>query len=99
MVRLVIKRHKGKQEVFDLLEKETLIGRNDSSQGVFNDINLTDTIVSRHHARIFIEANSYCIEDLRSANGTAVNDQDISRANLVHLVPKLSLGTSLVTQS
>jgi adenylate cyclase len=84
MVKLVIKRERGKQEVFDLLEKETLIGRNDPSRGVFNDINLADTTVSRHHARILIEDRAYCIEDLGSANGTVVNDQAISKANLVH---------------
>jgi adenylate cyclase len=84
MVRLVLKRQKGKQEIFNLLEKETLIGRNDPSKGVFNDINLADTTVSRHHARVFIEGNAYCIEDLESANGTLVNDQAIRKANLVH---------------
>ena len=84
MVRLVIKRQKGKQEVFNLLEKETLIGRNDPSKGVFNDINLADTTVSRRHARISIKDNAYCIEDLGSANGTLVNDQAIRKANLAH---------------
>ena len=84
MIKLVIKRQKGKQEVFDLLEEEALIGRNDPTRGVFNDINLADTIVSRHHARIFQEGNAYFIEDLGSANGTAVNDQAISKSRLVH---------------
>ena len=84
MVRLVIKRPKGKQEVFDLSEKEATIGRNDPLKGVFNDINLADTTVSRRHARIFIEGDAYCIEDLRSINGTLVNDQPISKAKLTH---------------
>lgn len=84
MVRLVIKRQKGKQEVFDLLEKEVLIGRNDPGGGVFNDIHLADTTVSRRHARIFLRGNSYCLEDLGSANGTAVNDRPISKAALAH---------------
>jgi len=84
MVRLVIKRHKGKQEVFDLLEKETSIGRNDPPREVFNDINLADITVSRRHARIFIEGEAYYIEDLGSANGTAVNDQAISKTKLAH---------------
>ena len=84
MVRLVIKRHKGKQEIFDLAGKETLIGRNDPLRGVFNDVNLSDTAVSRRHAKIFIEGDSYCIEDLGSINGTAVNDHPISKAKLAH---------------
>ena len=82
MVRLVIKRQKGKQEVFDLSEKETTIGRNDPVRGVFNDINLADSTVSRRHARISLEGNAYCIEDLGSANGTAVNGQAISKTKL-----------------
>jgi adenylate cyclase len=84
MVRLVLEKRKGKKEIFNLLEKETLIGRNDPSKGVFNDINLADTTVSRRHARIFIESNAYYIEDLGSANGTLINDQAIRKASLVH---------------
>ena len=84
MVRLVLKRQKGKQEVFDLSEKETLIGRNDPSREVFNDINLADSTVSRHHARIFMGKNAYFIEDLGSANGTMVNERAITKTNLVH---------------
>ena len=84
MIKLVIKRQKGKQEVFDLLENEALIGRNDPTQGVFNDINLADSTVSRRHARIFQEGNAFFIEDLGSANGIAVNDQAVSKSKLVH---------------
>jgi len=84
MVRLVIKRQKGKTEVFDLLEKETLIGRNDPPKGIFNDINLADTTVSRRHARIFQDGHAYCIEDLGSANGIAVNERAVSKARLAH---------------
>jgi adenylate cyclase len=84
MVRLVLKRQKGKKVVFTLSEKETLIGRNDPGTGVFNDINLADSTVSRRHARIFLENNVYFIEDLGSANGTAVNDQAIGKATLAN---------------
>ena len=84
MVRLVIKRQKGKREVFDLSGKETTIGRNDPVRGVFNDINLADSTVSRSHARIALEGNAYCIEDLGSGNGTAVNGQAISKTKLAY---------------
>ncbi len=84
MVRLVIKRQKGKQEVFDLSEKVTTIGRNDPAKGVFNDINLADSTVSRFHARISLEGNSYYIEDLGSANGIVVNGQAITKTKLAH---------------
>jgi|WetSurSiteA1Bulk_404760.scaffolds.fasta_scaffold24142_1 adenylate cyclase len=84
MIRLVINRHGGKQEVFDLLGKEILIGRNDPNREVFNDVNLADSTVSRRHARIFLEGDAYCIEDLGSANGTAVNEQAVGKAKLVN---------------
>jgi FHA domain len=96
MVRLVINRHKGKQQIFDLSEKEATIGRNDPLRGVFNDINLADTTVSRRHARIFIESDTYCIEDLGSINGTAVNDQPISKAKLAH-GDRITIGNSTLS--
>jgi adenylate cyclase len=95
MVRLVIKRQKGKQAAFNLAEQETLIGRNDPSNGVFNDVNLADSTVSRHHARIFMENNAYFIEDLGSANGTVVNNQAISKANLVN-GDRIAIGNNIL---
>jgi len=95
MVRLVIKRQKGKQEVFDLSEKVTMIGRNDPVRGVFNDINLADSTVSRSHARIALAGNAYCIEDLGSSNGTAVNGQAISKTKLAH-GDSISIGKNIL---
>lgn len=53
------------------------IGRDPSNQMV-----LTDSLASRHHARIASSHSGYVIEDMNSANGTYVNGRAITRASL-----------------
>jgi sigma-B regulation protein RsbU (phosphoserine phosphatase) len=55
------------------LEKEAIIGR---QTGV--DLKLEGANISRRHARIFLDANKYWVEDLGSSNGTFVNDCKLS---------------------
>jgi eukaryotic-like serine/threonine-protein kinase len=43
---------------------------------------LTHPAVSRRHARITLSGSSFLLEDLKSANGTYVNNARIERANL-----------------
>ncbi len=62
-----------------LLNKETnLVGRTDPQSNIFPDIDLskfdlTDKI-SRRHARIWREGETFFIEDLGSVNGTVINE-------------------------
>ncbi len=58
--------------------REIAIGRDDES-----DIVLRDPDVSRQHARIRQLGDNYWIEDLGSTNGTFVNKQAITRAEIV----------------
>src|SRR5512143_906271 len=44
------------------------------------DLALRATDVSRHHARIVMQASAYALEDLGSANGTFVNGTKIDGA-------------------
>ena len=60
------------------LGRNTLIGRDP----VLCDVALSDTLVSRRHARIRQEDNKFYIYDLASANGTFVNGEAIVRAEL-----------------
>jgi hypothetical protein len=53
------------------------IGRSPQS-----DLFLDDVTVSRHHARIVIECDTYLIEDLNSLNGTYVNRKRIEQHQL-----------------
>jgi pSer/pThr/pTyr-binding forkhead associated (FHA) protein len=55
----------------------TTIGRNQD-----NDIQIDNSGVSAHHARIVQEGESYFIEDTNSTNGTNVNGEPVSRRKL-----------------
>ena len=59
-------------------DKEVItIGRNES-----NDIQVDNLSVSKQHAAISKENDKYVIEDLKSTNGTYLNEKNISRAEL-----------------
>src|SRR5207245_10781981 len=62
-----------------LLQKDSnLVGRTDPLSNICPDIDLSrfdpETKVSRRHARIWREGESFMVEDLGSVNGTVVND-------------------------
>lgn len=50
-----------------------------------NDVVLVADEVSRHHARIYLRNDQYILEDLKSLNGTYVNQQRIVQRVLSHL--------------
>lgn len=54
-----------------------MIGR-DRSCGIV----LAHPAVSRRHARVSISGSSFVLEDLKSANGTYVNNKRVEKANL-----------------
>jgi pSer/pThr/pTyr-binding forkhead associated (FHA) protein len=64
---------------FTFNKKTVSIGRDPAS-----DIFLDNTGISRAHARIERTPGGYVIEDLGSANGTFVNDQQVQREYLGH---------------
>ncbi|HXW07811.1 MAG TPA: FHA domain-containing protein [Vicinamibacterales bacterium] len=49
-----------------------------------NAVVIDNPAVSGHHARIFLEGDHYVVEDLRSKNGTYVNEQHVVRGALRH---------------
>jgi len=62
-----------------LLNKETnLVGRTDPQSNIFPDIDLSrfdpETKISRRHARIWREGDTFLVEDLGSVNGTVLNE-------------------------
>ena len=59
-------------------DKEVItIGRNET-----NDIQVDNLSVSKQHAAISKENDKYIIEDLKSTNGTYLNEKNISRSDL-----------------
>lgn len=67
MIVLRIKGNRDKGYVFDP-QREICIGRSLES----SDLCLPDPSVSSHHSRIFLCQGQVCIQDMDSANGTAV---------------------------
>jgi serine/threonine-protein kinase len=62
-----------------LLEKdEMLVGRRDPTANIFPEVDLSrfdpQTKISRRHARILKDGNTYMLEDLGSSNGTLIFD-------------------------
>jgi tRNA A-37 threonylcarbamoyl transferase component Bud32 len=62
-----------------VLNKETnLVGRTDPQSNIFPDIDLSrfdpETKISRRHARVWREGDTFLVEDLGSVNGTVVNE-------------------------
>src|SRR5262245_37724966 len=56
-----------------------VLGRSIDATIVVDDLN-----VSRHHCRIEFEANEFLVRDLRSANGTYLNNKRVNAAALRH---------------
>ena len=68
--------YQGRETVFDREKVQVIIGR--PKQGVAIDLDLTpDQMVSRPHARVWLEEGQYWVEDLNSTRGTQVNGEEI----------------------
>ena len=63
---------------FPLQKESNLVGRTDPQSNIFPDIDLSrfdpETKISRRHARIWRQGDTFLVEDLGSVNGTVVND-------------------------
>lgn len=62
----------------DLADGESTIGRSPKCEIV-----LDDPLVSRTHARVFVNRGAVTIEDLKSANGVLVNGEALVRARVL----------------
>jgi len=80
-------------EQFDLDKEVVFVGR---SQG--NDIRIRDDAVSRRHLKIFSVESCYFIEDLKTKNGTMINDEalDAGFARLITENDRIRLGSTVI---
>ncbi|MDR1291009.1 MAG: SpoIIE family protein phosphatase [Planctomycetaceae bacterium] len=67
------------QEIFKITADSVVIGRNKECH-----ISLVHNGVSREHAKITVEQNSYFLEDLKSRNGTFVNGTQLTEKTPLH---------------
>ncbi len=58
-------------------KEEITIGRSDAS-----DVQIDNMAVSGTHARMLKETDHYVLEDLKSTNGTFVNEENVNRCAL-----------------
>jgi len=69
-MQLVVRTGPTAGKLYALDKTELTIGRD-----MANDIVISDSEVSRRHARVFLQGTNYVLEDLGSTNGTFVNRQ------------------------
>ena len=62
---------------FETDKSEITIGRSSK-----NDIQIDNLAVSNEHAKIISHSGRYTVEDLKSTNGTFLNEKQITKANL-----------------
>jgi hypothetical protein len=79
-------------------DRPVLIGRSGKRTPPL-DVDLwPDTGVSRRHALIWFDGEGWCIEDLRSKNGTLLDEDNIRGQRAIRLAPgtKLQLGHTIL---
>ena len=73
---------------YRLEKNENLLGRRDPMSNIFPEVDLSkydpQTKISRRHARIWREGNSFLVEDLGSSNGTSLLS---SASDSIRLLP------------
>lgn len=81
--------------VYMLEKTDMLVGRRDPTANIFPEVDLSrfdpQTKISRKHARIFREGDSFKLEDLGSSNGTLIFGQ---RGNGIKLPPNVPYALS-----
>jgi pSer/pThr/pTyr-binding forkhead associated (FHA) protein len=77
MLKILLKLKDKELKTLETDKQEITIGRNDN-----NDIHINNLGASKIHARIFRRNDEYIIEDLKSTNGTRLNNQSIITGKL-----------------
>jgi diguanylate cyclase (GGDEF)-like protein len=75
---------------YEITDAELVIGRGEES-----DIRIADNSISRRHGRLQPKAEGVYVQDLRSTNGTFVNDEPIEGSRLLHDGDYLRVGNCI----
>jgi hypothetical protein len=77
-------------QAFPLTKNEISIGRD-----ISNDVVISDSEISRKHARLILQSGGYVLEDLGSTNGTFVNGQRLMGPHLLRPGELIMLGENV----
>lgn len=77
----------GNQQRSEFSQREITIGRSSDS-----DLILRRNDISRRHARIVLRDGQFIVLDLRSENGTYINDQRIGSPQVIRLGDRIAIG-------
>jgi FHA domain len=91
--RLVVERAPGHDPgmIYDL-DGDVVLGRGDRAE-----IRLEDPFASARHARVYRQGNILVLEDLRSTNGTYLNEELLQTPRPLHPGDRLRIGDSEFT--
>ncbi len=91
--RLLVERAPGHEPgmIYDL-DGDIVLGRGDQAE-----IRLEDPFASSRHARIYEQGNILVIEDLRSTNGTYLNEELLESPRPLHPGDRVRIGDSEFT--
>jgi pSer/pThr/pTyr-binding forkhead associated (FHA) protein len=91
--RLVVERAPGHDPgmIYDL-DADVVLGRGDRAE-----IRLEDPFASSRHARVYRQGNILVIEDLRSTNGTYLNEELLQTPRPLHPGDRIRIGDSEFT--
>ena len=90
---LIVLRGRSAGELLSLSRPSYIVGRAEDA-----DFHVDDDGISRHHARITVDAGVVTIEDLHSTNGTRVNDQILEQPCPLLDGDKISIGTITIVK-
>ena len=80
-----------KDQVFELIQTEIIIGRSPDLA-----VTIDDRVVSRQHARIIFQEGQFYLEDLDSSNGTYLNGLLIEQRVPINSGDQISLGKRII---
>jgi FHA domain len=91
--RLVVERAPGHEPgmIYDL-DTDVLLGRGEQAE-----IRLQDPFASARHARVYRQGNILVVEDLRSTNGTYLNEELLETPRPLHPGDSVRIGDSEFT--
>ncbi len=91
MLKLRVTPAEGESFVHEVESTSLVIGRSTKC-----DLSIPDRFLSRRHAHLYIDGDSWMVEDLGSRNGTFVNGTKIGKAEEVREGDVLTMSASLV---